>query len=573
MSKRVSFARGALLIPYRPCIYSRPSPRNFSCQQKLAKKLTPDETLFSYSSGRFLYNEQARLRERYVKFDVSALEQVITKYVGHGDVESIVKLAEGGFNRVLSVTMEDGFRAVVKIPYWISVPKTYATASEVATLKFLRSKGIPVPEVYGWSSTTDNPVGVEFIIMEYAPGVGADTRWFTNTKYQKHALVTGIVDIEKKLFNIPFGAVGSIYFKSDLSPHLQSPLYAAGAPDEAGDSETYCIGPIADYMFWYGQRADLDLDRGPWSDPKEYLLAIAKKEAKWTEKFGKHVESDFPHNTVFPGLHSPQEYLALLEKYSLVAPYLLPRDPRHNLSRPTLRHPDLTPSNVFICPETFKVKSIIDWQHTVITPLLTTAGYPKLFENPDPSPPAGLTPPKRPPGYDTMGPDEKSQADELIRRQSIFYLYRVFNGGLNKLHLEALQDPLVLQRQHLVDLAGRQWSGNLMSLRGALMRIRDLWPYFHGKDANVECPIEFSEREYHDREENEAMWYKLNTLVSYWREELGGLSEEGWLPADKYDAAVRRNESLKAEFSEGASSDELEKIEQGWPFRDHEEVF
>jgi hypothetical protein len=224
---------------------------------------TPHETLFSYSSGRFLYNEQARLRERCMRFDVSALEKAIETHVGHGSVKTLVKISEGGFNRVLSATMEDGFRAIVKIPFWISVPKAYATASEVATLTFLRSKGIPVPKVYGWSSTTDNLVGVEYVIMEHALGVGADTRWFNNTKHQKHALVTGIVDIEKKLFNIPFGAVGSLYFKSDLPPRLQGPLYVPGTPDETRDSDTYCIGPIADYMFWYGKRAELELDRGP----------------------------------------------------------------------------------------------------------------------------------------------------------------------------------------------------------------------------------------------------------------------------------------------------------------------
>lgn len=234
---------------------------------------------------------------------------------------------------------------------------------------------------------------------------------------------------------------------------------------------------------------------------------------------------------------------------------------------------DLTPSNVFICSDTFKVTSIIDWQHTVITPLLLAAGYPRLFENPEPEPPTGLIPPKYPPDYDTMSPDKKAQIDELIRRQSLFYLYRVFNGGLNKLHLEALQDPLILQRQHLVDFAGRQWSGNLMTLRGALMRMRDLWPHLPGKHAHLECPIEFSEKEARDQAENEPMWYNLNALVSHWRDELGGLSEEGWLPAEMYGAAVKRNESLKAEFSDGGSPDELEKIKRGWPFQDHEEFF
>lgn len=198
-----------------------------------------------------------------MRFDISALAKAVAKHVNHGCVESIVKLREGGFNRVLLATMEDGFRAIIKIPYWISVPRIYATASEVATLAFLRSKKIPVPEVYGWSSVTDNPVGVEYIIMEHVAGVSADTRWFNNTKHQKHALVTGIVDIEKKLFSIPFGAIGSLYFRSDLPPQLQAPLYAVGTPDEARDSQTYCIGPTADYMFWYGQRSELDLGRGP----------------------------------------------------------------------------------------------------------------------------------------------------------------------------------------------------------------------------------------------------------------------------------------------------------------------
>lgn len=172
-----------------------------------------------------------------------------------------------------------------------------------------------------------------------------------------------------------------------------------------------------------------------------------------------------------------------------------------------------------------------------------------------------------------MSSDEKAHVDELIRRKSLFYLYRVFNGGLNKFHLEALQDPLILQRQHLVDFAGRQWSGNIMTLRGALMRMRDLWPHLAGKDAQLKCPIEFSEQETRDQAENEPIWYNLDELVSHWRDELGGLSEEGWLPAETYDAAVERNKSLKAEFSDYGSPGELEKIKQGWPFQDHEEFF
>lgn len=69
------------------------------------------------------------------------------------------------------------------------------------------------------------------------------------------------------------------------------------------------------------------------------------------------------------------------------------------------------------------------------------------------------------------------------------------------------------------------------------------------------------------------MWYILNTLLRHWRDELGGLSEGVCLPADRHEFAVKRNETLKAEFSKGGSPDELEKTRRGWPFQDREEFF
>ncbi|EGE00858.1 hypothetical protein TESG_08160 [Trichophyton tonsurans CBS 112818] len=222
----------------------------------------PCHNLFSYTSGRFLYNESTRLRERYVEFNVSSLKEAVTKHTG-GKVIDLQKLGEGGFNRAFSAILESGQQVVVKIPYPLSVPRKYATASEVATLKFLRSKGIPVPKVYGWSATDDNAVGVEYIIMEAASGIGLNTKWFNMTKKQQQAVTLGIIGIEKTLFDIPFGSIGSLYFKTDLPPELQADLYLPGASDPDGDCDTFCIGPIADYMFWYGKRAELAVDRGP----------------------------------------------------------------------------------------------------------------------------------------------------------------------------------------------------------------------------------------------------------------------------------------------------------------------
>lgn len=187
-----------------------------------------DSTLFSYTSGRFLYNEDVRLKEQYIEFNVDALRQTAVEHLGsrHGKVAYLTKAAEGGLNRVFLLTTEDGFQAVAKIPYRITVPHHYATASKAATLEYLRSKGILVPRFYGYSPTTDNPVGVEYIIMEKAPGVSIERKWIDMTKKERHTLASSFVEIERKFLDISFGSIRSVYFKRDIALHLQASIYA-----------------------------------------------------------------------------------------------------------------------------------------------------------------------------------------------------------------------------------------------------------------------------------------------------------------------------------------------------------
>lgn len=85
--------------------------------------------------------------------------------------------------------------------------------------------------------------------MEFMSGIDLDIKWFNLTKAEQRTVAIATVDFEKKLFNIPFGSFGSLYFKSDIPPGLQANLYTAGAEDPNRDSDTFCIGPMADYMF------------------------------------------------------------------------------------------------------------------------------------------------------------------------------------------------------------------------------------------------------------------------------------------------------------------------------------
>lgn len=222
-----------------------------------------EQALFDYTSGRYLYNEKLRLTERHINFDVVALKTITANAVGRRNVTNMKKLAEGGFNRVFLLTMDDGFEVIAKIPYSVTVPKHFTTESEVATLDFLYSKGFPVPRVYAWSSEDNNAVGAEYIIMEKAPGHPLENRWFSLTPKERVRLVTSFVELERKMFSLPLGSYGSLYHKSSLPPHLQTDLYLPETPDETDDASRFCIGPATDYMFWRGRRAQMELNRGP----------------------------------------------------------------------------------------------------------------------------------------------------------------------------------------------------------------------------------------------------------------------------------------------------------------------
>jgi aminoglycoside phosphotransferase len=109
------------------------------------------------------------------------------------DITTFTKVAEGGSYRVFEATFQDEKRVIVRLPYPSTAPRSYGIASEVATMQFLRLQGVPIPEVFDWSSSTSNPVGSEYIIMERVPGKELEHTWYTMTVQERMDVVEKIV--------------------------------------------------------------------------------------------------------------------------------------------------------------------------------------------------------------------------------------------------------------------------------------------------------------------------------------------------------------------------------------------
>jgi aminoglycoside phosphotransferase (APT) family kinase protein len=114
------------------------------------------------------WNDKLRPSQRKREFNVPELKRLAAAAVNRPteDAVGFKKLSEGGFNRTFLVSMRGGFELVARIPYLSTEPRHLLVASEMATMDYLRTCGIPVPEVYGYSTTSENSTGTEYIFME-----------------------------------------------------------------------------------------------------------------------------------------------------------------------------------------------------------------------------------------------------------------------------------------------------------------------------------------------------------------------------------------------------------------------
>lgn len=132
-------------------------------------------------------------------------------------------------------------------------------------MDFLRSKGLPIPEVYAYSFTSKNEAETEYILMAYVKGTDLSQIWFDLEKDAIVSLMDQLAKLESIMMSIPFPAGGSIYYARDLknlSGNEGIPL------DEQIESislekERFCIGPDVSIQMWYGRREQLDVFRGP----------------------------------------------------------------------------------------------------------------------------------------------------------------------------------------------------------------------------------------------------------------------------------------------------------------------
>ncbi|KAL1981049.1 hypothetical protein VTN96DRAFT_3114 [Rasamsonia emersonii] len=331
------------------------------------------ERFFRYSSGCWLWDEEEQMRLRYAPFDVQRLQHLAAAAVGARTCIAMAKTAEGDYSKSFRLTMDNGATVIAKISRPFEAPEYYTTASEVATMDFVRSVlNIPTPHVYAWSADSANSVGVEYILMAELEGSPLEEIWDQLPLEERIPILDDLVAVEKKLSSVFFNRYGSIYFASDNVPGAVPAEITGDVPAEAKDQfmQRYSIGPVTDTDFWRKERAAMETDRGPWKHPLEYLLALASCQEQWIVR---HASANTPSNVCAysAAQYSPAAHLSLLQKFR---PYLLPDEPA-TTTAPMIWHTGIHPGNFFV--KDGRITGITNWHEVWARPLILQSSTPR----------------------------------------------------------------------------------------------------------------------------------------------------------------------------------------------------
>lgn len=120
---------------------------------------------------------------------------------------------------------------------------------------------IPALRVYGWSSSTDNPVGAEYILMEQCEGVELDKVWDGMSWDDRFEIVSTLAGYEKAFVSAEMPTIGSLYYAEDLA--CPTPDQFLDSKKSASDEKAFVVGPTTHRTFFDNKRDSVEVHCGP----------------------------------------------------------------------------------------------------------------------------------------------------------------------------------------------------------------------------------------------------------------------------------------------------------------------
>lgn len=278
---------------------------------------------------------------------------------------------------------------------------------------------------------------------------------------------------------------------------------------------------------------------------------------------------------------SPSEHVQNLEKYLQAIPHIIPHSDS-TLTRPTLRHPDLQPNNIFVSEdENLHITGLIDWQHSALLPLFLSCGIPDSLQNYGDSATESLQLPVLPPNFDSLDESEQYNQVMLLRKRQLHVFYIAATEKFNPMHYNALAYDFSVLRRKLFEHASVPWEGDNITFKADLIKLSQNWSEMRtttttsssSNDAKQppSCPIQFSADEIKQSLHMHVEQLDSDQKLQACKDAIG-MGSEGWVPIEEYENALQRTRLVKAGVLEAAEEEEDRRmIREHWMFDDFDE--
>lgn len=273
----------------------------------------------------------------------------------------------------------------------LPVDPFFKTESEVATIQYVRERSsLPVPRVIAFSSSSSNPLGFEWILMEKVHGVPIDQVWEHMTFDAKMSVVVEFADKIKALLDLRFSLFGNIYFADVWNQVGYTPLLAGKleAAEDKVDVDIaiggdYVIGRVVSTDFFRDKRLLLPANRGPFRTTRELALAELRVFGHRIRNLSPDPGDDYYSETDKELASAGAELVEVFDWLELVASTNIFPPPSPDSRYETagggtppedtkvLWHHDLSSMNILVHPETCRLVGVVDWESVGIVPALS----------------------------------------------------------------------------------------------------------------------------------------------------------------------------------------------------------
>lgn len=197
--------------------------------------------------------------------DLDGLRTIASDLRGGQNCTIIDNYTCGAYNLVFEILFDDGISWIARLgsaaPMQVVSQelvfespkyKQHITESEIATMKYVRQHTtIPVPEVYGYDTGTDNPARSPYILMECIRGWRTPAKLGDLSEDALRKVLDQLADVLVQLSTLQFPKIGYLHTDDASEYRIDSML------DRRGKR----VGPFSTAADYYRWRANQPLNR------------------------------------------------------------------------------------------------------------------------------------------------------------------------------------------------------------------------------------------------------------------------------------------------------------------------